>query len=785
MSYTTRYVPPAISTSGFATSADMAALAPLASPALTGTPTAPTPGVDDSSARLATTAYVKAQGYGTGTGAVSTVAGRTGSIVLSAADIAGLGSAATRAAAEFATTAQGGKADTAVQPSALATYAPLASPTFTGTATAAALNLGTASGAGTGVSGIIGRAYPTDPASSVFTRCLLSSPNSGAGAGTSDSVYEMGWNLAGSGSLVDASKPMIRDAWENNYYDGSYYVMERHIGAMRPIVAGVAGGEIRPDGWAVRVDGSYLERTTKVTKWSVCDIAGAQKLVYQWPSVYMLASTKFIATVNNYSAFAQRSADGATDINLAYVDASNVVQLGDSSRGIQLNGTVQGAINLAYGGSIQFGGGNFINVSTGGDTTTISPPGSSYFIVPTSKYLQIADHSYNPCFRVDDGNTAPSTATVGYTGGKVAFYGGAGRTQPTGDIATGLAALGLMTSPTLDASTIGSGTVATARLGSGAASATTYLRGDSTWATVAGGSPGGSTAQLQYNNAGAFGGFGAWDGTTLTMPGSTLYTAAFAGTLNNDLNSDHCTVAATVDNGGYCSYDAQPVISGSSAYNHIAGFQFRPTYTGSGSIGELRGFWAAPAHQGTGTITNIKQIMVNDPGGSGPVTNNYGVFINTLTRGTNNYAIYSIATAAPSRLSAPLQIGFDANVSGGGVNDGHITLRSFSGGTNQWMAMGWNSTGVYGWIQSTNYGAAAYAPIKLNPNGGDVQLAASSSKIGFYGSAGAVKPTTVSATPVARTASAAYGATEQAMLQEAHDTIRTLVAALRTLGLIA
>ena len=37
---------------------------------------------------------------------------------------------------------------------------------------------------------------------------------------------------------------------------------------------------------------------------------------------------------------------------------------------------------------------------------------------------------------------------------------------------------------TLNASNIGSGTIATARLGSGSADATTYLRGDSTWATV-------------------------------------------------------------------------------------------------------------------------------------------------------------------------------------------------------------------------------------------------------------------------------------------------------------
>jgi hypothetical protein len=38
----------------------------------------------------------------------------------------------------------------------------------------------------------------------------------------------------------------------------------------------------------------------------------------------------------------------------------------------------------------------------------------------------------------------------------------------------------------LAASQITSGTVATARLGSGTANSTTYLRGDQTWATVSG-----------------------------------------------------------------------------------------------------------------------------------------------------------------------------------------------------------------------------------------------------------------------------------------------------------
>jgi len=45
----------------------MLGAAPLASPTFTGTPTAPTAGSSDNSTQIATTAFVKAQGYGTGT----------------------------------------------------------------------------------------------------------------------------------------------------------------------------------------------------------------------------------------------------------------------------------------------------------------------------------------------------------------------------------------------------------------------------------------------------------------------------------------------------------------------------------------------------------------------------------------------------------------------------------------------------------------------------------------------------------------------------------------------
>jgi hypothetical protein len=70
-----------------------AGYAPLASPVFTGNPTAPTPATSDNDTSIATTAFVKAQGYLT-SAPVTSVAGRTGAITLSNTDISGLGSLA-------------------------------------------------------------------------------------------------------------------------------------------------------------------------------------------------------------------------------------------------------------------------------------------------------------------------------------------------------------------------------------------------------------------------------------------------------------------------------------------------------------------------------------------------------------------------------------------------------------------------------------------------------------------------------------------------------------------
>jgi hypothetical protein len=123
--------------------------APLASPALTGTPTAPTASAMDNSTKVATTAYVDAA-IATAPGGVTSVYGRTGAVSAAAGDYTADKVTNTPAGNISSTDVQSAlneldteKADASATTSSLALKAPLASPALTGTPTAPTATAGT------------------------------------------------------------------------------------------------------------------------------------------------------------------------------------------------------------------------------------------------------------------------------------------------------------------------------------------------------------------------------------------------------------------------------------------------------------------------------------------------------------------------------------------------------------------------------------------------------------------------------------------------------------------
>ena len=188
-------------------------------------------------------------------------------------------------------------------------------------------------------------------------------------------------------------------------------------------------------------------------------------------------------------------------------------QVVDAAMTTGLTRQALGSINTNT--TIDWSVGSYVTATIGGALTfTFSNP------APTGKacvaYLQLTNGGSAvitwPVSVTWSGGTAPTLRASGVD--LLRFY-----TQDNGTTWFGTAEID---EQELAASAITSGTVATARLGSGTADSTTFLRGDQTWATPSA-SPGGSSGQLQYNNASAFGGSPLWreDANTITQRNGT------------------------------------------------------------------------------------------------------------------------------------------------------------------------------------------------------------------------------------------------------------------------
>lgn len=147
----------------------------------------------------------------------------------------------------------------------------------------------------------------------------------------------------------------------------------------------------------------------------------------------------------------------------------------------------------------------------------------------------------------------------------------------------------------------------------------------------------------------------------------TLFNAkrALTGVVNSHGYRDESTHTPGAGSVGYCAFDSEYSMAGGTSYDHYASFQNRPAFSGSGTITKHRGFWSLPTHTGTGTITSLQHFHVGNvtPSGGGAITTQYGLYVEELTGGATDYAVFT-AGATPSYFGGLVQAGSNFRVDG-------------------------------------------------------------------------------------------------------------------------
>ena len=289
----------------------------------------------------------------------------------------------------------------------------------------------------------------------------------------------------------------------------------------------------------------------------------------------IIAST-YGGTGNGFTKFS-----GATTAEKTYTlpDANATLLYAGGALGTPSSGTVT---NLTGTASININGTVGATTATTGAFTTVSATG----VITSTLATGTAPFTVASTTQVANLNAATAGTAGNVTGIVLGANGGTGVANTGSTItvagnlshagaftqtftATANTALTLPTSGTL----ISTVTNMAANPVTGTPSSSNYLRGDGTWATVSA-SAGGSTTQIQYNNAGALAG-----SANLTFDGTTL-TGAFSGAHNGTVGATTpSTVVATqlTVNGANLNTAISPTGTGTVTISPAGALTINPT----------------------------------------------------------------------------------------------------------------------------------------------------------------------------------------------------------------
>lgn len=130
---------------------------------------------------------------------------------------------------------------------------------------------------------------------------------------------------------------------------------------------------------------------------------------------------------------------------------------------------------------------------------------------------------------------------------------------------------------------------------------------------------------------------------------------------------------------GHASFNDNVKHTGTQNSDHHHSFQAYPHYGSTGTLGRLSCFWSQPDVT-AGAVTELSQFKASNALGTGGIFTQYGLYVEPLTRGNANYAIY-VNGPTVSYFGGALvlgQIGNPAYIQYN-TNTGHLDLIPRSG----------------------------------------------------------------------------------------------------------
>jgi hypothetical protein len=695
--------------------------APLNSPNFTGTPTAPTPSSGDNSTTLATTAFVKAQSYGTGT--VTSVTAGNG---LSGGTITTTGTISLPTTGVSAGTYG---STTAVPVIAVDTYGRITSASNT---TITPLNIGAASAsttisAGTGLSGGGDlSANRTLSLASVSAYAILSNTSNVSAVPTGNSLSSILDAVIGTGqgSLI--------------FRSGTQWT------ALSP---GIAGQLLKTGGTGANLSWATVSGAGTVT--SVDASGGTTGLTFSGGPVTVSGTLTLGGTLgvaNGGTALGTTPANGqllignGTGYTLATLTAGSNITITNSAGGISIAssgvstfsaGTTGFTPSTATSGAVTLAG--TLNVANGGTGLTATPTngqidigngtgftrstitaGTGITITNGAGSISIANGGVTS-FSAGTTGFTPSTTTTGVVtlaGTLATTNGGTGLTSFTSGGAVYATSTSALTTGTLPVTAGGTGQ---------ASALTQYgvVYGSST--TAMGITAAGTTGQFLLATTGAA---PSWSSTIPSTAAVTSITFGTTGLTPNTASTGAVTVAGTlvaVNGGtGQSSYAIGDILYASSttALSKLAD-------VATGSVLISGGVGAAPSYSATPTLTSLtaasvyggtsasSSLLLQSTTGSGTTDNivfktgNNGA-VTALTIASNGNATFlSTSTTAIGTLSLTNAL----TVGSGGTGASTFTANGvlYGNGTSAIGVTGVGTTGQV--LVATTSGAPSWGAI--------------------------------------------------------------------------